>query len=68
MEAHRLIFSRATEFWGWAWSHGDSAVLESLTGNGSEFKDELFKEFGRRAGANGLSYEVLAAVTLGTRQ
>lgn len=68
IEAHRLTFSNAAEFWGWAWSHGDRAVLESLTGNGAEFKRDLFNEFGRRTGANGLPYEVLAAVTLGTRQ
>jgi ubiquinone/menaquinone biosynthesis C-methylase UbiE len=23
VETHRLIFSDASEFWGWAWSHGD---------------------------------------------
>jgi ubiquinone/menaquinone biosynthesis C-methylase UbiE len=68
IERHRLNFANASEFWGWAWSHGDRAVLESLTGSGPEFKRELFQEFGRRAGTKGLPYHVFAAVTLGTRQ
>src|SRR5262249_44390406 len=52
LEAHRLVFSNASEFWGWAWSHGDRCVLESLTGNRSEFKEELLEEFGKRASGN----------------
>jgi len=68
VEAHQLIFSNASEFWGWAWSHGDRGVLESLTGNHSEFKRELFEEFGKRANENGLQYQVFAAVTIGARQ
>jgi ubiquinone/menaquinone biosynthesis C-methylase UbiE len=66
-ESHRLVFSDATEFWGWAWSHGDRAVLESLTENGSEFKRELFEEFGRRANVNGIPYRVFAALTVATK-
>ena len=38
VEVHSIMFSDASEFWGWAWSHGDRGVLESLTGNHSEFK------------------------------
>jgi len=68
VEAHRLIFSNASEFWGWAWSHGDRGVLESLTGNHSEFKRELFEEFDKRANGNGLPYQVFAAVTVGAKQ
>jgi ubiquinone/menaquinone biosynthesis C-methylase UbiE len=68
VETHRLVFSNASEFWGWAWSHGDRGVLESLTGNRAEFKRELFEEFGKRASANGLPYQVSAAVTVGTKQ
>jgi ubiquinone/menaquinone biosynthesis C-methylase UbiE len=67
MEAHRLIFSSASEFWNWAWSHGDRAVLESLTGSRSEFKRELFDEFRVRAGTDGLPYQVFAAVTLANK-
>ena len=65
VETHRLIFSNASEFWGWVWSHGDRGVLESLTGNRDEFKRELFEEFGKRASANGLPYQVFAAITVG---
>jgi ubiquinone/menaquinone biosynthesis C-methylase UbiE len=68
VEAHRLIFSNASEFWGWAWSHGDRGVLESLTGDLSEFKRELFEEFAKRASENGLPYQVFAAVTVGSKQ
>ena len=68
VEAHRLTFTNAWEFWGWVWSHGDRAVLESLTGSHSEFKQELFEEFGKRVTMNGLPYEVFAAVTLATKQ
>jgi hypothetical protein len=62
------IFSNASEFWGWTWSHGDRGVLESLAGSLSEFKRELFEEFGKRASVNGLEYRVFAAVTVGARQ
>jgi ubiquinone/menaquinone biosynthesis C-methylase UbiE len=68
VETHHLIFSNASEFWGWAWSHGDRGVLESLTGSLSEFKRELFEEFAKRASGNGLEYRVFAAVTLGDGQ
>lgn len=68
VEAHRLIFSNAMEFWGWIWSHGDRVVLESLTGSHSEFKEELFEEFAKRATTKGLPYQVFAAITLATRQ
>jgi len=68
VETHRLIFSNASEFWGWAWSHGDRGVLESLTGNHAEFKRELFEELGKRASANGLPYQVFAAITVGAKQ
>jgi O-methyltransferase / aklanonic acid methyltransferase len=68
LEVHRLVFSNASEFWGWAWSHGDRAVLESLTGNRAAFKRELFEEFGKRTHPNGLRYQVVAAVTLATKQ
>lgn len=68
VEAHRLIFSNALEFWGWVWSHGDRVVLEPLTGSHSEFRQELFEEFGKRATINGLPYQVFAAVTLATKQ
>jgi hypothetical protein len=68
VEVHRLIFSNPSEFWGWAWSHGDRAVLESLTGSRSEFEKELFDEFNARADTNGLSYRVFAGITFGTRE
>ena len=68
VEAYRCVFRSASEFWRWAWSHGDRAVLESLTGSGSDFKREVFEAFDKRAGANGLPYEVFAAMTLGIRQ
>jgi ubiquinone/menaquinone biosynthesis C-methylase UbiE len=68
VETHRLIFSNASEFWGWAWSHGDRRVLDSLTGSLSEFKRELFEEFAKRASVNGLEYRVFAAVTVGDEQ
>ena len=68
VESHQLIFSNASEFWGWSWSHGDRAVLDSLTGNLSEFKRELFEEFGKRASGNGLPYRVIAAITVGAKQ
>ena len=67
VEAHQLMFSNATEFWGWVWSHGDRVGVEALTGSPSEFKQELFEEFGRRA-TKGLPYQVFAAVTLATKQ
>ena len=68
VETHTLVFEDVEEFWGWSWSHGDRAVLESLTGSRSEFKQELIAEFRRRATARGLPYQVLAAATFGTRQ
>jgi ubiquinone/menaquinone biosynthesis C-methylase UbiE len=68
VETHQLMFSSASEFWGWSWSHGDRAVLESLSGSISDFKREAFEEFCERAGADGLPYHVVAAVTLGTRE
>jgi O-methyltransferase / aklanonic acid methyltransferase len=68
IEAHTIVFSDASEFWGWSWSHGDRAVLQSLTGNGADFKRELFEEVARRATANGLVYRVFAAITLGTKR
>jgi len=68
IEAHRLTFTNAWEFWGWVWSHGDRVVLESLTHSRSEFKQELFEEFGKRATMNGLPYEVFAAITIATKQ
>lgn len=68
VETHELIFSNTSEFWGWSWSHGDRAVLESLSGSISDFKREVFDEFGGRAGVNGLPYHVVAALTVGTRE
>jgi ubiquinone/menaquinone biosynthesis C-methylase UbiE len=68
VEVHRLIFSNPSEFWGWAWSHGDRAVLESLAGSSSAFERELFEEFSSRTGKNGLTYRVFAAITLASRQ
>jgi protein-L-isoaspartate(D-aspartate) O-methyltransferase len=65
VETRQLIFSNVSEFWGWSWSHGDRGVLESLSGNRTEFKRELFEEFGRRASGNGLPYQVFAAITVG---
>jgi hypothetical protein len=62
-ETHRLVFVNPEEFWGWAWSHGDRAVLESLTGNRDHFKQELFEEFAKRADVSGLYYQVFAAIT-----
>jgi ubiquinone/menaquinone biosynthesis C-methylase UbiE len=67
VEVHTLVFSNASEFWGWAWSHGDRGVLESLTGNHSQFKQELFEEIDKRASA-GLPYQVFAAITVGTKR
>jgi ubiquinone/menaquinone biosynthesis C-methylase UbiE len=67
VEVHSLMFSNASEFWGWAWSHGDRGVLESLTGDHSKFKQELFEEIGKRAGA-GLPYQVFGAITVGTKR
>lgn len=67
VEVHRLVFESAEEFWGWSWSHGDRAVLESLTASRSEFRRELTEEFGKRASPAGLNYQVLAAITLGTK-
>lgn len=68
VEAHRLTFSNPSEFLGWAWSHGDRAVLQSLAGSRSDFERELFDEFSTRAGPNGLAYQVFGALTLATRQ
>jgi hypothetical protein len=68
VEAHRLMFSNPSEFWGWAWSHGDRAVLQSLAGSPSEFERELFEAFRARARTNGLAYKVFGAITLATRQ
>jgi O-methyltransferase/aklanonic acid methyltransferase len=68
VEAHTLVFEDAEEFWGWSWSHGDRAVLESLTGSLSEFRQELAAEFRKRASQKGMPYQVLAAVTFGTKQ
>ena len=68
VEVHQLTFANAAEFWGWAWSHGDRAVLESLTGSTVEFERELFEQFGRRAGPKGVTYRVFAALTLATRR
>jgi hypothetical protein len=68
VEAHTLVFEDAEEFWGWSWSHGDRAVLESLTGSRSEFRQELTAEFRKRATPKGLPYQVLAAFTFGTKQ
>src|SRR6185503_3195947 len=68
VEAHTLVFEDAEEFWRWSWSHGDRAVLESLTGNRSEFRQELTAEFRKRTTPEGLPYQVLAAVTFGTKQ
>jgi ubiquinone/menaquinone biosynthesis C-methylase UbiE len=68
IEAHQLVFSTASEFWGWSWSHGDRAVLGSLTGDRAGFERELHDEIGQRAGEDGLAYHVLAAMTLGRRQ
>jgi O-methyltransferase/aklanonic acid methyltransferase len=68
VEVHRLVFESAADFWDWSWSHGDRAVLQSLTGSCSEFRRELTEEFDKRASPNGLEYQVVAAVTLGTKQ
>jgi len=68
VEAHRVVFENADEFWDWSWSHGDRAVLESLTGSRSAFRWELTEEFGRRTSSSGLRYQVSAALTLGTKQ
>jgi ubiquinone/menaquinone biosynthesis C-methylase UbiE len=68
VEALTLVFGDAEEFWGWSWSHGDRAVLESLTGSRSEFRQELTQEFRKRARPKGLPYQVLAAITFGTKQ
>jgi len=68
VEAHRVVFENAGEFWDWSWSHGDRAVLESLTGSRSEFREELTEEFGRRTSPGGMPYQVSAAMTLGTKE
>jgi ubiquinone/menaquinone biosynthesis C-methylase UbiE len=68
VEAHTLVFEDADEFWGWSWSHGDRAVFESLTGSRSEFRQDLTAEFRKRATPKGLPYQVMAAVTFGTKQ
>jgi len=68
LESHSLVFSDASEFWGWSWSHGDRWVLQSLTGNHIAFKQELFEEVAKRTTANGLAYRVFAAITMGTKR
>jgi ubiquinone/menaquinone biosynthesis C-methylase UbiE len=67
IESHCLVFTDASEFWGWARSHGDRTVLESLRKNRSEFKRELFEEFGKRAEANGIPYRVFAVLTVAAK-
>jgi hypothetical protein len=56
------------QWWAWIWSHGDRAVLESLTGDVNKFRQELFAEISRRASGDGLSYRVPAAITFGTKR
>jgi O-methyltransferase/aklanonic acid methyltransferase len=67
VEVHRLVFEDAGELWSWSWSHGDRAVLESLTGSSSEFRRELTEEFAKRSTPTGLRYQVSAALTLGAK-
>jgi SAM-dependent methyltransferase len=68
VEACDLVFVDAPQWWGWVWSHGDRAVLESLTGDLDKFKREVFADISRRASGDGLSYRVPAAITFGTKR